>query len=110
MNDIEAKINEHETKINGIAKSLDHVKADQQLMRSHLGEVKGIALSADRGFHVLSDRVDKLGKNQEKLEGKLDRQTDLILGLYKSNSAQMFKIIGAVATLVGLMVAIIKLI
>jgi len=104
-----SQVEENARRINGIAKSLDTVKEQVNGMQSQIGEVKGIALSADRGFHILTDRQQALKEAQDKMYGRIEHIGDSISGLYKQNFKYFMATLSFILSLVGFGFAMYKL-
>ena len=104
-----SQVEENTRRINGIAKSLDTVKGRVDSIQSQIGEVKGIALSADRGFHILTDRQQLLKEAQDKMYSRIEHIGDSINGLYKQNFKYFMATLSFILTLAGFGFAIYKM-
>ena len=102
------RLDEAERKINGLAGSLDTVKEEIGDLKSKVGEAKGIAISADRGFHILSERVDSVKNNQEQIHHKIDNMDKSISGLYKQNFKYLMWLMVYILTLIGAFLELYK--
>lgn len=106
----QAELDDHGRKIEGLSKSLDKAKEDIGGLRSQVGETRGLALSADRGFYTLSERVENLKSSQERIENTTGKHTELLTEIGKgvARLQGLIKSISIISALIGLAAVIYR--
>ena len=108
----EIRLSEVERKTDGIARSLDAAKGKIGALEKDFSRVEGIALSADRGFHSLAERIEstystitQVLKTQE--AGRLETKEDLKYIRAAANKNMLWLML-YILTLLGLFFTAIK--
>ena len=112
IDDVRVANEENQRRINGLANSVDTVKAELSSMREQFGIVKGMAMSADRGYHTLSERVNNIATNQDRLNTELSEFKSMIIDklddMRKNSFKQMLGLMVYILGLISSVVAIFK--
>ena len=107
---MERRIEEIERKTEGLAKSLDRVKDDVDLLKKETSRIEGIALSADRGYHDLSARVQEIKSSFKEFTGEQKGVNKEIIneirGIRKQNFKNILWLMGYIFMLLGAMFAV----
>ena len=104
---MEKRIEEIERKTEGLAKSLDRVKDDVDILKKETSRIEGIALSADRGYHDLSARVQEIKSSFNKfINDQKETNKDIIkeiTGIRKQAFKNTLILMGYIFVLLGTM-------
>jgi len=99
-------IKELKHKTNGIGNTVDSIKAVQSSMNKEFGFIKGLATSADRGYHSLSARVADISAAQDSFRDDLKdvkRYVEKIQGtIWKSTLTTVISVLTILSLSVGI--------